>query len=164
MPARAFETLVADSLAQHLEEAAERHALLAAPDPASAPAVAAAAKALIARIRAARHRPLAGLIQDGRISRDHLAIRLDPTALAADLSVAPDALDPELLTLAVPFSLRRRGVETRLVAGTLRPAPDPTLIALVRIPVVLIAPHVVPRRGQRIRSGSAVQRPISARS
>jgi len=34
-----------------------------------------------------------------------------------------------LLTFAMPFSLRRRGVELKLVAGTPAPMPDATMIA-----------------------------------
>ncbi|NJS40772.1 MAG: hypothetical protein HC783_19240 [Rhodobacteraceae bacterium] len=38
-----------------------------------------------------------------------------------------DALSDRLLTIASPFDLRRRGVETRIIAGEMIPAPDPVL-------------------------------------
>ena len=47
--------------------------------------------------------------------------------LSHRLGVLPDSLAPQVLSLAIPVSLRRRGVEMKLVAGTAIPTPDPVL-------------------------------------
>ena len=53
---------------------------------------------------------------------------LDATTLASTLLVDPESLDPQLLLLSFGFSLRRRGIETRLVVGERVPEPDPALL------------------------------------
>ncbi len=128
LPARAFEALVAEIIATHLERASERCAILANPDPITALAVAKEVKTLVTKIRAAQHRPIAKLIADGQIARSRITLRLDADALAHALSVAVEALDANLLAIDAPFAIRRRGVETRLVSGSFRPTPDHTLI------------------------------------
>ena len=47
--------------------------------------------------------------------------------IAAALDVPVDAISPDFLTVKQPFALRRRGVETRIVAGSAEPAPDAVL-------------------------------------
>ncbi|GHC66420.1 hypothetical protein [Neogemmobacter tilapiae] len=56
----------------------------------------------------------------------HISLAQDPIATA--LAVPAEALTPDLLDFAQPFSLRRRGIETRIIAGESLPAPDPILI------------------------------------
>ena len=58
-----------------------------------------------------------------------LAITLAREALAKALQVAPDHLDPDRLTFEAPVSIRRRGVETRLLLEGDAPPRDETLIA-----------------------------------
>lgn len=43
------------------------------------------------------------------------------------MNVDPSDLDPDLTHIQEPFLLRRRGIETRIIAGETRPAPDPVL-------------------------------------
>ena len=62
-------------------------------------------------------------LQQGQI---RLQLAADPIALA--LGVAPEDLAPNLLVFDQSFTLRRRGVETRIIAGAMLPAPDPVLI------------------------------------
>ena len=66
---------------------------------------------------------------------DRLAITLRPTALIPDASPAP-ALEVEPIRLEVPFQLRRRGVEMKLVIpheghDRQHARPDPSLIKAV---------------------------------
>jgi hypothetical protein len=65
----------------------------------------------------------AGSIEPGRLS-----IRLDPAALAERLGVPPGHINEEALTLAGAFTLRRRGVEARLVLGETSTGVDRTLL------------------------------------
>lgn len=69
----------------------------------------------------------------GVIARDRVTLTLDTGALAAALDVPVEALSAEVITSSTPLALRRRGVETRLVAGAPAPAADATLVrALAR--------------------------------
>ena len=53
---------------------------------------------------------------------------LDRHVIASALEVEADDLAAEMLSIAAPFQIRRRGVETRIIAGEREPAPDQTLI------------------------------------
>lgn len=48
------------------------------------------------------------------------------------MKVSHEELASSLLTLEAPFTRRRRGVETKIVAGERKPDPDPTLIRALR--------------------------------
>lgn len=63
---------------------------------------------------------------DLRQGRIRLQLAADPIARA--LGTSPEELAPDLLSFDQSFTLRRRGVETRIIAGSLLPAPDPVLI------------------------------------
>jgi hypothetical protein len=57
-----------------------------------------------------------------------MAIEIDRAALGHALNIAAYAIAPEVLKLSVPFALRRRGIETRILAGAKEPAPDMTML------------------------------------
>ena len=62
------------------------------------------------------------LIERVDLAPGTVAIRLDREALAERLGVDPDRIDPVHLVSAHLFTLRKRGVETRLVLGETMPA------------------------------------------
>jgi hypothetical protein len=128
LPAPAFETSVATVIAGHLGALAERHAILAAPDAASLQALAARAGELCDRLRGGDAGLLRDLVVSGEVGHGRIAIRLAPEALAAELGTSPDAIAGGVPAITAPFHLRRRGVETRIVAGDAEPAPDPVLV------------------------------------
>jgi hypothetical protein len=56
-----------------------------------------------------------------------LGITLAAFSLARALNILPEVLNPVSMTFEHPFTLRRRGVETRLISGKPEPRPDPVL-------------------------------------
>jgi hypothetical protein len=82
---------------------------------------------ILAELRDLEAPTLAGLIDSVRIGRDHVAIHLDRTTLATRLTLPPDALDDALLAFEAPFSLRRRGIEAKIIAGSFATAADANL-------------------------------------
>jgi site-specific DNA recombinase len=82
---------------------------------------------ILAELRDVEASTLASLIHSVRIGRDRVAIRLDRTTLATRLTLPPEALDEALLAFEAPFSLRRRGIEAKIIAGSLATAADPNL-------------------------------------
>ena len=76
------------------------------------------------------HNParLHSLIKSGIISPGQINIELDEALLAKELDVSIKELSSAILSICAPLQMRRRGVETRLIAGTPEPAPDTTLI------------------------------------
>ena len=126
LPAEALEEALRQIVALHLRQAAAGHSVLAAPDASGAEELAQRAAGLAERI-AAEPDLLGSIVASGHLAQGHLTLRLDVDTLAASLRVAADALAPELCLIARPFTLKRRGIETRIIAGETIPAPDPVL-------------------------------------
>lgn len=128
LPAPEFETAVAKVIADHLAGHATRHSMLTRPEAGIAEELSRHATALMEEISATGVRAAAPLIESGEIGPGRLRISLDGAAVAKALEVGSDDLDPDLLTIDAPFTCRRRGVETKIVAGARQPAPDPAFI------------------------------------
>ena len=130
LPAEALEASLKRLLVAHLRKAADKQALLWVPDATAATEIARRAAELADRIEteAVLFGSLitAVALQQGRIK---LQLAASPIALA--LGVAPADLEPDLLAFDQSFTLRRRGVETRIIAGKMLPAPDPVLIRIL---------------------------------
>ncbi len=86
------------------------------------------ASALAKKINANGIRAAAPLIVAGEIAPARLRISLDCAALAKALEIGTDDLDPDLLAIDAPFTCRRRGVETKIIAGEREAKPDATLV------------------------------------
>ena len=127
LPARALDAAVANLVAEHLQRAAIVHKVVSTPDMVTTERISRAVDPVIADLRDREAPTLAALIDTVRVGRDHVAIQLDRTALATRLTLPPDALDDALLAFEAPFSLRRRGIEAKIIAGSLATTADPNL-------------------------------------
>ena len=128
LPAPTLEQAVARIVAGHLGACADGQAILASPRAANAAELARKARALAARVRQNDGAVLRKLIASGRVAPSEISIALDRHAIASALVVEADDLAAKVLSIAAPFQTRRRGVETRIIAGACEPAPDQTLI------------------------------------
>jgi len=128
LPAPALEAAIAKAIADHLADRAKRHAVLARPDAVIASEASQRARTFAEKITATGIGAAARLIATCEIEPARIRIRLDGVALAAALGAHPDEFDPGLLAIDAPFACRRRGVETRIVAGDRQPTPDQALI------------------------------------
>ena len=127
LPAEALESTIRRLLAAHLREMAMRHGLLDAPDAVDAATLARRGVDLAAQIEA--HPSLfATLIETVVLGHGHIRIRLQADATAKSLGETTDALSPDLLGFSRSLALRRRGVETRIVAGETEQKLDPVLV------------------------------------
>ena len=70
-------------------------------------------------------------IDRARLGDGMLRVDLNTDKIADLLSVAPTCIASEVLSFQLPFTQRRRGVETRLIIGAPQPARDDILIANV---------------------------------
>jgi site-specific DNA recombinase len=68
------------------------------------------------------------LVESGRIVPGQLTVKLDATNLAAQLGITPDHIDPDALSISGAFTLRRRGVEAKLVLDDAPTTIDPLLV------------------------------------
>ncbi|PPB81348.1 DNA invertase Pin-like site-specific DNA recombinase [Albidovulum inexpectatum] len=131
LPAPALERAIRDVLCDHLEEAAASHRVLASPDASQDAAVAKAVANFVGRLRTDAGPAWADLIAEGRLARNRVAIDLDANKLAEALGLTAEDLAPTLCHITAPLRLRRRGVETKIIAGEPAPAPDPHLRAML---------------------------------
>lgn len=100
--------------------------MLAEPEARDAADLMARATALADRV-ADEPAVLGRIVAPGFMTPGNIHLRLDPTAVASALGVSEERISDLLLQVASPFSLRRRGVETRIVAGQVISAPDQVL-------------------------------------
>ncbi|MDF1715761.1 MAG: hypothetical protein P1U75_03655 [Antarcticimicrobium sp.] len=127
LPAASFERVVADSLADHLKALVKSHRLLETPDAVAALSLEARVDTLTDTLRRIPA-TAAPLIAEVRVTRTSLHVTCDEGALTDGLGLAAGTLSAGAVAFASPLTLRRRGVETRIVSGTLAPAPDPVLL------------------------------------
>ncbi|MCY1128625.1 recombinase family protein [Frigidibacter sp. RF13] len=75
-----------------------------------------------------RARAVADLIARVDLAPGRLGIAFCPVAISAQFNVAEDRIDPDQLRVATAFTMRRRGVETKLILGNEAGPPDQRLL------------------------------------
>jgi site-specific DNA recombinase len=126
LPAEALEATLGQIITGHLRKAAAGHALLAEPEASGAADLLRRASALADRVEGD---PvfLGRIFASGTLAQSQVQLELDATVIASALDVPVTALSDRLLHVTSDFALRRRGVETRIIAGDTIPAPDKVL-------------------------------------
>ncbi|MDG4649351.1 recombinase family protein [Roseibacterium sp. SDUM158017] len=132
LPAPALEEAVCRIVASHLREHAIRHSVAQSAEASASRAISERTQVLADGIRSGGIQRAIPLVESILIARGQIQVRLDGTALASALDLTPAALDPSLLSISAPFTCRRRGIETKIIAGDRVPQPDPTLLRALR--------------------------------
>ena len=142
LPAASLEAQVAEAVRAQLARAVAGHTLLAVPDLSKHAQFTAAFSDLAhpaAASDAARRGRLLDLVESGTVGRETTALQLRRSGLAGLIGVAPAEISDTALSITATTSIRRRGVEARLVIGERPREPDPC--------------GGVNRTGQRLRAG-----------
>ena len=126
LPAEGLEASLRQVVVGHLRRMAEGQALLAQPEASGAAELVRRASFLANRVEDDTAL-LGSIIASGSLAPRRLKLQLDPAIFAAALHVPVAALSDRLLHLDCDFAVRRRGVETRIIAGQIIPAPDQVL-------------------------------------
>jgi site-specific DNA recombinase len=132
LPAATFEQAVVDAIAGHLEDHAHRHAVLTEDDITKSVSASTSVMALAERLRTKGCEHAAPLIHQVTLGKQTLDIQLDPDTVATASGLNDTAVSNALCKVSSPFACKRRGVETRIIAGQATPAPDQTLIRGLR--------------------------------
>jgi len=125
---RQLEATIADTIARHLRAAINERRLLTTPDLRTGDTHADAARGLVRSLQQREPEVLWSLLNQGTLTPRTIRLRLDAEVLAKALALPVADLAPDLLSFEAPISLRRRGVEARLVIGNAAPCPDPVLL------------------------------------
>lgn len=126
LPAEALEATLRQIVAAHLRKAADGHAILAVPEASGAAILHRRVLDLADRIESDTTL-LGTVIASGTLGQGRLRLQLDAAVVAAELDKPLADIAAGLLQVSQPFTLRRRGIETRIIAGETVPAPDPVL-------------------------------------
>ncbi|MFZ1661275.1 MAG: recombinase family protein [Paracoccaceae bacterium] len=128
LPAPKLEAAIRAIIADHIAAKARTHSLLSAPDLREDDALRARVQAVIATLRGGDDTALLrSLLVVGKIGAGTLTLTLDAATLCKELEIRQDRLASDVLSIAAPFALRRRGIEMKLLAGQPIPSPDPAL-------------------------------------
>jgi hypothetical protein len=134
LPAAALEGAVAKLIADALEAPTAALGLTTGAPPETLRKLPSAAKSLAAALSGPHRGPiLKALVDSGRIEPGRLSVTIDPTAIAERLDVPHEQLNRDALSLVGAFTLRRRGVEAKLVLGDTTPGVDRTLLKAVAL-------------------------------
>jgi len=132
LPAPAFEAAVVKVISDRLAQQAKRHAILKTTDIAANMSASGDVASFAAHIANTGVGAAASIIASGQIARGTIEITLDGDALATAIKRPPGSLNPDLPGINAAFTCRRRGVEMRIVAGDIEPAPDAAMIRALR--------------------------------
>ena len=132
LSARALEGAVANAVASHLKHIASRHEIRRSADVVASSIASDAAKVLAGEIETNGAKTAAPLVQSGEVGNGRLRLRLSASIISEKLSVEIDDLSETLLYINVPLTIRRRGVEMKIIAGEQEAAPDKTLLRALR--------------------------------
>lgn len=119
-------------LTRPLERFAAEQKLLAKPDLRADCDLANRAGDLIRKLRKRDPSTLRSILASGTLTPQDISLSLDRAMLVDELQISETDLAPELWKITAPLSLRRRGVEAKLVIGTPSPSPDPMLLQNLR--------------------------------
>ena len=131
LPAIVLEDALIALLARHLEESAARHRITVTPDAGRLQEQAGTITHLSTRLRVDRTL-LSEILVAADLAPGRIVLALDGAPLAGALKLPQADLHPDLLRLAAPFHLRRRGVEIRIIAGDRVAIPDAALCRALR--------------------------------
>ncbi len=129
LPAAVLETAVVNLITNALVSQASTLSLVQNASPETLRNLPTTADVLVTTLNGSdRGSMLRAIVDAGRIEPGQLSVTLDPAALARQLGVLPACINHDAITLIGKFTLRRRGVETRLVFNDTSSGIDKTLL------------------------------------
>jgi hypothetical protein len=134
LPAAALEGAVAQLIIDALGTRSAAQALIDGAAPAMLTKLPSATRSLCAALSGPDRGPtLQAIVDSGRIEPGLLSVTLCPTAIAERLGIPLAQITRDALSLVGAFTLRRRGVEAKLVLANTPAALDRTLVKSVAL-------------------------------
>ncbi|MFV1853095.1 MAG: hypothetical protein ACMZ66_20660 [Thalassospira sp.] len=118
-------------VADHLETHASRMTLCKDLNLSRIETANARARNLVAELRNRNPTGLRDLLSDIHLDTKEIRICLDPEKLCQSLGTDPGDLDPAVICFQVPWQIKRRGVERKIIVGDYKAGPDLILIKLL---------------------------------
>jgi site-specific DNA recombinase len=128
LPAVGLERAVAKAVGDHLIELGRSHRLLLTPDLQRASLLQTPLRNLADQLTHGDPILLANILAKGTLEAQHIALTLCAETLVKAIAVRPDEIEPSVLAFDARFSLRRRGIEGKIVIGDPAPQPDGALL------------------------------------
>ena len=131
LPAKQLEHKIEYLINERITSLIKGHRLLEEPNAASQAKLQAALATIEAASDAEGTANTVDLIDRCTLKPGEIEIVLNLQALADLLTIVASKIDERVLTFAAPFQLRRRGIETKIVSGSISTEPDQKLITLL---------------------------------
>lgn len=128
LPASRIERALGAVLADHIEHLANNHRILSRDDLRASEALRLRARQLAAEWRAGDADSLAACIERATLAPDEASLSISRAQLAEALQCAPEHIRDEALICRALLTLRRRGVERRVILGDAAAGIDPVLV------------------------------------
>ena len=132
LPAKPFEDAVAGVIAEHLAQHAQLRSVSIDVSANAMETASQRAEALAKTISRSGINAVAHCIANGVIAQNKINIHLDASTIADYLDLEQTNLNPDLFVIKTKFTCRRRGQETKIIAGEAKPQPDKTLVKALR--------------------------------
>ena len=132
--AERLERAFADAIATRMNDADFAIMLAVEPTAVEVDQIGRSAKEVVNGLKGeGRNDLLAQLVAGGSISPDALAVELNVEAVSSLLKIPAARIDTSRLAIVMPWSIRRRGVETSFVIGGAKRENDRNLIARISL-------------------------------
>ncbi len=127
LPGEQLERVVADGIVRHLRRLRDENRFLVDPSPSAWRHIEHAFEKVVTAVESRQSPFWPEIVSRGQIAPGLLSLDLDGGALGKELDIDPVTIAAHAVSVQVPFQLRRRGVEARMVTGLEAPAVDPLL-------------------------------------
>ena len=129
IPADQLEQCITSAIAAHITSVTKALTLIKAPTSEEIEKAKHLAEHILNQLENRSAQLVTALLKKATLHKGKLELELSADHLRAALQTEVDRLPDDLIHFAVPITLRKRGVEAKLIAGELQKKPDQTLLA-----------------------------------
>ena len=129
IPADQLEQCVISAVASRITSTADNFTLIKNPTSEEIEKIKFTSENIVNKLNNRKDDLIINLIEKATFSKGKLDLELSAHHLSAALNIEKNRLSTHLTSYTVPLTLRKRGVEAKLIAGELQSKPDQTLLS-----------------------------------
>lgn len=129
IPADQLEHCITSAVANHIASTADNFTLMKNPTSEEIEKIKFTSENIVNKLNNRKGDLITKLVEKATFSKGKLDLELSAHHLSAALNIEKNRLSTHLTSFTVPLTLRKRGVEAKLIAGELKSKPDQTLLS-----------------------------------
>ena len=129
IPADQLEQCVISAVASRITSTADNFTLIKNPTSEEIEKIKFTSENIVNKLNNRKYDLITKLVERATFSKGKLDLELSAHHLSAALNIEKNRLSTHLTSYTVPLTLRKRGVEAKLIAGELQSKPDQTLLS-----------------------------------